>query len=208
MLRLCARFDSMREAFHVFLCSMRPLLDERQPAQDSLARSTGTPSVADKLCSPEDTTCSRPPPTPPPPSFFVSGAVTSPVRTGHVTPPTTTTTRRNQTDTESSSRVAASSSRVGLIGGSAVGALAALLVAVGLGIYRYRRCYDGTYEIDAPSAMNGYVPAASSLSYIEPGDGAGTGGGHHTTGGRGKNKMNGTATVAKHHHRSTRELYV
>jgi hypothetical protein len=106
----------------------------------------------------------------------------------------------------SSSPVAGtSSSRVGVIGGSAVGALAALLIALALGIYRYRRCYDGTYEIDANSAMNGYVPASSSLYHIDSGGGNGlTGNGRQTSNGRGK--MNGTATLSKH--RSTRELYV
>lgn len=38
----------------------------------------------------------------------------------------------------------------------ALGAVAVVALIVAVAVYRYRRCYDGTYEIDAERAAEGF----------------------------------------------------
>jgi len=62
---------------------------------------------------------------------------------------------------QSSSAAAASDrggGRVGLAVGSVAAGVAVILLAA-FGVYRYRRCYEGSYDIDAELPMNGYVPS-------------------------------------------------
>jgi len=48
--------------------------------------------------------------------------------------------------------------RTGIVIGSvAAGVVVLLLVA--FAVYRYRRCYEGSYDVDAELPMNGYVPS-------------------------------------------------
>lgn len=49
----------------------------------------------------------------------------------------------------------------GVLIGCLVAVACLLAVASLVAVYRYRRCYDGTYEIDAESSANGYVPTTS-----------------------------------------------
>jgi len=44
------------------------------------------------------------------------------------------------------------------MGGGVAAGLAALLL-VAFAVYRYRRCYEGSYDVDAELPMNGYVPS-------------------------------------------------
>jgi len=40
-----------------------------------------------------------------------------------------------------------------------VATVIAALLLVAFGVYRYRRCYEGSYDIDAEMPMNGYIPS-------------------------------------------------
>jgi len=46
-----------------------------------------------------------------------------------------------------------------VLGGVAVAV--ALLLLVAFAVYRYRRCYEGSYDVDAELPMNGYVPSGT-----------------------------------------------
>lgn len=164
-------------------------------------------SLADKLHLPYDTTCDD--------SMNVDCAVKSD------TVMTSPTLRRIfATTTVAFSMLTASTANISVDGGGLmsaastgfsssllVGCLGAtacvlLLIAV-LAVYRYRRCYDGTYEIDAESSANGYVPTSStnvSNGELRPMYQRGVG-------------MNGSVRTKNgpnesHYTRPTRELYV
>lgn len=89
-----------------------------------------------------------------------------------------------------------------------VSTLAFVLLVVGaVAVYRYRRCYDGTYEIDAESSANGYVP--TSLSSVGNGELRPM----RQCRRNGSGKKNGSLrtkseTPDGHYPRPTRELYV
>jgi len=50
--------------------------------------------------------------------------------------------------------------RAWMVGGGLAAGLV-LLLAVALAVYRYRRCYEGSYDVDAELPMNGYVPSGT-----------------------------------------------
>jgi len=50
--------------------------------------------------------------------------------------------------------------RAGVVVGCVAAGVAVVLLAA-FGVYRYRRCYEGSYDIDAELPMNGYVPSSS-----------------------------------------------
>jgi hypothetical protein len=80
-------------------------------------------------------------------------------------------------------------SRAGVVGGGVLAGAVVLVAAVGLGVYRYRHCYDGTYVIDTETAAaNGYAPCRGE--------------------GRPMSRMNGAVRPTSPVHRPNRELYV
>jgi len=74
-------------------------------------------------------------------------------------PPNHVTTRKHIATTPATPEpVQRAAGRTGAVIGG-VAAAVALVLLVAFAVYRYRRCYEGSYDIDAELPMNGYVPS-------------------------------------------------
>jgi len=110
------------------------------------------------------------------------------------------TTTRKQTATAAAgagATVAArgTAGRAWMVGGGVAAGVAVLTLAA-FAVYRYRRCYEGSYSIDAELPMNGYIPSRTCGSGSETAT---------------MNKRNGGIKPVSHCSnlsRSSKELYV
>ena len=83
----------------------------------------------------------------------------------HVTPTTSPAAATNHATTRKPTAASPEpvrgegAGRAWVAGGGVAAALVALFL-VAFAVYRYRRCYEGSYDVDAELPMNGYVPSA------------------------------------------------